>query len=153
VSITVPSKYREYFERRKWPTRFQPTCAPFVRGEVDEDGKPVLPWTNSGKVNTTHTPNGSSVRLVSLADGNTLSSTITGLEVSHPGAFVASRHDAITVRPGQAYLDLPRIYAERMYEECVHHLRHAFAQVMGNKHFGAIMPEAEFVAGCHNVIK
>ena len=153
VSITVPSKYREYFERRKWPTRFQPTCAPFVRGEVDEDGKPILPWKSSGKVNTTHTPNGSSVRLVSLADGNTLSSTITGLEVAHPGAFVASRHDAITVRPGQAYLDLPRIYAERMWEECVHHLRPAFAKVMGDKNFGEVMPKEVFVANCHNVMK
>ena len=153
VSITVPSKYREYFEKKKWPSRFQPTCAPFVQGSVNEDGKPVLPWVSSGKVNTTHSPNGSSVRLVSLADGNTLSSTITGLEVSHPKSFVSSRHDAITVRPGQAYLDLPHIYAERMWEECVHHLRPAFAQVMGDKNFGAIMPEAEFVAGCHNVMK
>jgi hypothetical protein len=153
VSITIPSKYREYFEKRKWPTRFQPTCAPFVQGEVDEDGKPTLPWTSSGKVNTTHSPNGSSVRLVSLADGNTLSNTITGLAMEFPGEFVASRHDAITVRPGNAYRALPKMYAKRMWTECTEHLRPAFAEIIGDSHFGAIMPKDEFVAGRHNVMK
>jgi hypothetical protein len=148
VSITVPSKYREYFESRKWPTRYQPTCAPFVKGTRDEDGNVVLPYTPSGEINTTHTPNGSSVRLVSLCDGHTLTDTIEQLGDN----FVASRHDAITVRPTEAYLTLPHMYAKNMWWRC-QDLRAAVAVVIGDKDFGPMMPEAEFLGHSANVMK
>ncbi len=148
VSITVPSKYREYFESRKWPTRYQPTCAPFVKGIRDGDGNPVVPYTPSGEINTTHTPNGSSVRLVSLCDGHTLTDTICQLGKD----FVASRHDAITVRPTEAYLTLPHMYAKNMWHRC-RDLRAAVAEVIGDKDFGPMMPEAEFLGHSANVMK
>jgi len=148
VSISVPSKYKEYFEKRKWPTRFQPTCAPFVRGEVDEQGELILPYSSSGKINITHTPNGSSVRAVSLCDGHTLTDTICQLGDD----FVASRHDAITVRPGQAYLDLPRMYAGNMWQQC-RNLRAAIAEVIGDRDFGPMMAKDEFLSHSANVMK
>jgi hypothetical protein len=148
VSITVPSKYREYFESRKWPTRYQPTCAPFVKGTRNEDGNVVLPYTPSGEINTTHTPNGSSVRLVSLCDGHTLTDTIYELGDN----FVASRHDAITVRPTEAYLTLPHMYAKNMWWRC-QDLRASVAEVIGDKDFGPMMPELEFWNHSDNVMK
>jgi hypothetical protein len=148
VSITVPSKYREYFESKKWPTRYQPTCAPFVKGTRDEDGNVVLPYTPSGEINTTHTPNGSSVRLVSLCDGHTLTDTIEQLGDN----FVASRHDAITVRPTEAYLTLPHMYAKNMWWRC-QDLRAAVAVVIGDKDFGPMMPDLEFRSHSDNIMK
>jgi hypothetical protein len=148
VSITIPTKYREYFESRKWPTRYQPTCAPFVKGTRDEDGNPVLPYQPSGEINTTHTPNGSSVRLVSLCDGHTLTDTICQLG----NDFVASRHDAITVRPTEAYMDLPRMYTKNMWHRCCD-LRNAIAEVIGDKDFGPMMAKDEFLSHSANVMK
>lgn len=148
VSITIPAKYREYFEQRRWPTRYQPTCAPFVKGTQDENGNPVVPYIPSKEINTTHTPNGSSVRLVSLCDGHTLTDTICQLGKD----FVASRHDAITVRPTEAYLTLPHMYAKNMWHRC-RDLRASVSEVIGDKDFGPMMPEAEFLGHSANVMK
>jgi hypothetical protein len=152
VSITIPEKYRKVFEANKWPVRYQPTCAPFVRGEMGEDGNPILPYKGNGKINTDHTPNGSSVRIISRADGRVLTRVQCELDRDWADAFVASRHDAITVRPTEAYNALPGIYASHMWEEA-QGVRASIGELVGNKSFGPMMPKNDFIRGAAHIMK
>jgi len=122
VSFTIPHRYRDYFTAAGLSGRFQPTIAPFYKGEV-VDGK----FVSTGELNRIDTPSGSLVRLVSLADSRIMLRAVRNLGKG----VVGHRHDMIGMRPS-AFVGSENAYVEAMYEESRGELFTAFRGVMGN---------------------
>lgn len=151
ISISIPKKYHGFFKAKGWPVRYQPTLAPFYKGEV-ADGKPVLPYNATAELNRTDTPNGTLGRLVTLADSGALATTIRIFNQKYPDSIVYTRHDAITVRPNDGYLALSRAYTAALYEECKNHLRPAMQEVVGGGCMGPMLPRDQVMAGAHHIL-
>lgn len=122
VSFTIPRRYRHHFEAAGLSGRFQPTIAPFFKGEV-VDGK----FVSTGELNRIDTPSGSLVRLVSLADSRIMLRAVKKIGKG----IVGHRHDMLGMRPS-AFLGSENAYVEAMYEEARGPLFNAFEGVMGN---------------------
>jgi len=152
ISITIPRKYRDFFDAKGWPTRYQPTMAPFTKAAVDGNGDVIIPYQPSTELNRTDTPNGSLGRIVTLADSGTLSTTIQIHGRKHPGSIVYTRHDALTTRPDEGYLSLDRAYTAAMYEECKKHLRPALQGILPSFAMGPMLTREEVMAGANRIL-
>lgn len=152
ISITIPKKYRDFFESQGWPTRYQPTMAPFTKAAVDGNGDVIIPYQPSTELNRTDTPNGSLGRIVTLADSGTLSTTIQIHGRKHHGSIVYTRHDALTCRPDEGYLSLDRAYTAAMYEECKKHLRPALQGILPSFAMGPMLDREVVMAGANRIL-
>lgn len=153
ISFTIPAEFRALFDAEGWPTRFQPCHAGFFSGKKDEDGHPVLPWENTGNLNTTHTANGILPRIISLSEARCLMMTVIELEARFPGSVQHSRHDAVYMTPGPAYDEAPKIWARNM-RLCALEARAAIESFMECPMAWGPMPtEAEMEAWAENIFR
>ena len=145
-SITIPKDAQDLFRSLGYPTRYQPHIAPFVKGQYEDDGQIVLPWTASGVVCRDDTANCVLATPVSLCDSSSLAKTMTDLEAIEPGCVMASRHDCLFVTPGKGFDMMADVYVGNMYDESVIHLNKALATIIGMPIKPTSLTKAEVVA-------
>lgn len=153
ISITIPEADKAFMTSRGWPTRFQPTVAPFYMGEVDQGGYPVLPYKATGEVNLGYTANSVLTTPVSICDSEILLRTVGDMEVIQPGSVAFTRHDAISVRPGKAYQSLAAVFAGHMHSEATGPLNAALSQILGRKIRPTTMTHSDMVANAGNFVR